>query len=133
MSWDNNDYFATQAELAGLIGTGSTTNSTDISEAEWNYILPQIEGYVHDWLKIHRITTTVPFVSTTTGYYIVKNAILGLCCMYIQRREYMKRTNRIENAQFYINFQPTLTKKIEQDLQDILQFIADSTERNDLL
>lgn len=133
MTWDEDDYFANQATLNALIGTSGGTNSTDVTEAEWNIILPQIQGYVHDWLKTHRITTTVPLESTTTGYYLVRNAILGILCQYIQRREFMKRTNRIENAQFYINFQPTLTKKIEQDLLDIIQFIADNKDRSELL
>jgi len=110
------DYFATSGEIMGLLHIGTSADSTEFSETDLDYVLPIIQGLCHDFLMQQGLVTTVPVVSTTTGFNTVKNVLVTLLEDWNQRRQANKLNNQMGGFPNAGSYHPTLSDQHKVDL-----------------
>lgn len=104
MVFSSTNYFTDAAEITSLLHVGTSATSVDFSETDLDVCIPVIEGVIHDFLIKQDLVTTTPVASTTTGYYTVKNVIIGMLQIYNQRRQGNKIGNQFESLGGGVDF-----------------------------
>lgn len=124
------DYFADTAEIASLLHVGTSADSTEFSETDLDEVLPIIQGVVHDFLLSQGLISAAPVVSTTTGYYTIKNVLVTMLQDWNQRRQANKLNNQtgtFPNTSYY----PNLTDAMKIDLATV--FLPTETDSIDVI
>jgi hypothetical protein len=96
MVFASTQYFASTAEIEGLLHVGTGATSTQFSETDLDYVLPVIQGEIHDFLKAEGLIDTSPITSAQQGYNTIKSVLVKMLMAWNQRRQANKMNNMSE-------------------------------------
>jgi hypothetical protein len=90
------DYFSklqdgSYPEIENSLRINNDSMTQEITEAELDYILPLIEGSIHDLMNLD-----TPLVRGERGYNTIKRVTLAVIHRWNRRRQYNKTTNQME-------------------------------------